>query len=285
MLISLLVILVIMLSGLIAWQVSLSYRQRAIKSQIKHYLNIDKEPSVTRLQTLMAHLGDKHQQEFTQQFADAGFYNQHIARYFLVFKIAAIVLACAAIALSSLTPMVKVVAASISLVAIIILPNMFLDMRKRALITKVSRQLPYMLDMMAVCVQTGMTIEASLTYLGKELQAFDKDLCFHIRKTATNAHVKGLEKALMDLSERLPTPEVRSFVLTLIQNLQYGTSISNVLSSLAKDMRKMQLLEAEEKMGKLSAKMSVPLILFILMPIVVLILGPGIMQLSSGMAQ
>ncbi|WP_037468950.1 type II secretion system F family protein [Shewanella marina] len=285
MLLSILTILLVLLSGLIAWQLTLWYRQQAIKAQIKHYLNIEKERPLSRLQTLINQVGDKHQQEFAQQFAEAGFYNFPIARYYLVIKFGLITVMALAVVLSNLTPLIKVCVASASLVAIIIVPNILLDLRKRALITKVSRQLPYMLDMMAVCVQTGMTLEASLTYLGKELEPFDKDLCFQIRKTATNAHVKGLEKALMNLSERLPTPEVRSFVLTLIQNLQYGTSISNVLSSLAKDMRKMQLLEAEEKMGKLSAKMSVPLILFILMPIVVLILGPGIMQLSVGGVQ
>ena len=100
-------------------------------------------------------------------------------------------------------------------------------------------------------------------------------------KTAINAKRKmqGLEKALHDLSLRLPTPEVRSFAFTLIQNLQYGTSISNVLSDLSEDMRKMQVMSVEEKIGKLSAKMSVPLILFIMFPIVVLIIAPGVMQL------
>jgi len=69
-------------------------------------------------------------------------------------------------------------------------------------------------------------------------------------------------------------------VLTIIQNLQYGTSVAQTLSDLAEDMRKVQILTVEEKVGKLSAKMSVPLILFIMFPIVILILAPSIMQMT-----
>ena len=171
---------------------------------------------------------------------------------------------------------------AIAMVMTLILPDAILAMRKKMLVNKTSRQLPYMLDMMSVCVQTGMTVEAALAYLAEELKAFDKDLCFHIKKTADTSRVTGLEKALLELSERIPTPEVRSFSLTLIQNIQYGTSIANVLADLAEDMRQMQVLTMEESIGKLAAKMSVPLILFIMFPIVVLILAPGFMQLSIG---
>lgn len=99
-----------------------------------------------------------------------------------------------------------------------------------------------------------MTIESSLSYLSNELDDFDRDLCYHIRKTSDGAKVQSLEKALFDLSERLPTHEIRSFTLTLIQNLQYGTSISNVLSDLAEDMRKMHVLAMEEKLANCRRK-------------------------------
>ncbi|HDM8072453.1 TPA: type II secretion system F family protein, partial [Vibrio harveyi] len=163
---------------------------------------------------------------------------------------------------------------------VIVLPDTLLQMRRKMLIFKTSSQLPYLLDIMSVCVQTGMTIEAALVYLGKELAEFDSDLCYQIKRTSDSAKIYGLEKALNDLSDRIPTPPIRSFVLTIIQNLQYGTSVAQVLSDLAEDMRKVQILTVEEKVGKLSAKMSVPLILFIMFPIVILILAPGIMQMT-----
>ncbi|WP_415846796.1 type II secretion system F family protein, partial [Vibrio neonatus] len=170
----------------------------------------------------------------------------------------------------------------IAIVTVIIIPDSYLAMRKKKLIEKNSRQLPYMIDMMSVCVQTGMTLEAAFRYLGNELKSFDKDLCYQIRKTSDAAEVKGMEAALSDLSRRVPTPQVRSFTLTLTQNIQYGTSVAPVLSDLAEDFRNEQILIMEEKIGKLAAKMSAPLILFIMFPIIILILAPGISRMMSG---
>ncbi|GAM69365.1 type II/IV secretion system protein tadC [Vibrio sp. JCM 19236] len=75
---------------------------------------------------------------------------------------------------------------------------------------------------------------------------------------------------------------MRSFALTLTQNIQYGTSVAPVLSDLAEDFRNEQILVMEEKIGKLAAKMSTPLILFIMFPIVILILAPGITRMMTG---
>lgn len=61
--------------------------------------------------------------------------------------------------------------------------------------------------------------------------------------------------------------------------------MANILSDLAEDMRRIQLLRVEEKVGKLAAKMSVPLILLIMFPIVILILAPGVMQVEFNVGQ
>jgi Flp pilus assembly protein TadB len=97
-----------------------------------------------------------------------------------------------------------------------------------------------------------------------------------------NAHgVVGLEQALEELYQRVPSNEMRSFVMTLNQSLQYGTSIYGVLTTLSADIREVQLLQVEEKIGQLAAKMSIPLIVFIMVPIVILIAAPGIMRMLA----
>lgn len=264
----------------IALIVTRYYQQKMRQATVSHFLTQQRQNSLVRLNAILVQFGKEHRQELEQKLVDAGIYNTQLAKYYFPLKFAAIVLFAIGISFSHFSMTTKLLVGMVGLIAVLLVPDMLLAVRKKALVNKTSRQLPYMLDMMSVCVQTGMTIEASLTYLGNELEGFDKDLCFQIRKTSDGARLHGLEKALNDLSERLPTPEVRSFVLTLIQNLQYGTSIANVLSGLAEDMRKMQVLVVEEKIGKLSAKMSIPLILLIMFPIVILILAPGIMQMS-----
>jgi len=168
------------------------------------------------------------------------------------------------------------------LIITLVAPDVYLSYRTKALQQKISGRLPYLLDLMGVCVQTGMTIESAMGYLAKEMATFDKDLAYMLKKTNDRARLVGLDAALQELYERVPTTEVRSFVMTLNQSLHYGSSIYVVLTTLAVDIREVQMLGLEEKIGKLAAKMSVPLILFIMLPIVILITAPGIMRMMSG---
>nr|WP_318476847.1 type II secretion system F family protein [Photobacterium leiognathi] len=275
--------IIILLLGIslgIAWGVSEWFRRKERQITIGRYLHYKKKTEANKLDTFITYLTPKNQSELEKQFIDAGFYNSNWAKYFHPVKLLLVVATGITIFLLPITLKDKVLAGSIALIVLLILPDMLLNLRKKAIVYKVSNQLPYMLDMISVCIQTGMTMEAALGYLSVELKSFDKFLCYYIKKTSDTAKIKGLEKALNDLSEQVPTPEMRSFALTLIQNLQYGTSIANVLSDLAEDMRKSQVLSIEEKIGKLAAQMSVPLILFIMFPIVILILAPGMMQMT-----
>ena len=165
------------------------------------------------------------------------------------------------------------------LVLIIILPDAVLNLRAKQLTEKISNKLPYLLDLMAVCVQTGMTLESAISYLSKEMTGFDKDLTNVLVKTNDRARIVGLAMALDELYLRVPSNEMRSFVMTLKQSLQFGSSISQVLTTLSGDIRQVQILGLEEKIGKLAAKMSIPLIVFIMVPVVILIAAPGIMRM------
>jgi tight adherence protein C len=167
------------------------------------------------------------------------------------------------------------------LVMVIVLPDAYLAARKKRLQKKISNHLPYLLDLMGVCVQTGMTIEAAMAYLTQEMVGFDRDLAYMLKRVHERSQIVGLSKALDELYQRVPTTEVRSFVMTLNQSLQYGSSIYSVLTTLAVDIREVQMLGVEEKIGKLSAKMSIPLILFIMIPIVILIAAPGVMRMMN----
>lgn len=92
------------------------------------------------------------------------------------------------------------------------------------------------------------------------------------------SELTGLSQALQDFSIPLPTTEIRMFCTVLQQSLNFGSSIYSHLIQLSADIREIQLLIIEEKLGTLSAKMSIPLILFIMFPIIILILAPGIMR-------
>lgn len=278
------IILLFAISVLLALFATSMINKQLMKNNISHFLNNQKGNTLFKINSFFTSLGHEHQIELKNKLIDAGIYNSQLAKYYLPLKFGTLFMVLLFIVFSSGEFENKIVLGTVTSIVILLAPDAILALRKKHVVSKTSRQLPYMLDMMAVCIQTGMTIESSLSYLSNELDDFDRDLCYHIRKTSDGAKVQSLEKALFDLSERLPTHEIRSFTLTLIQNLQYGTSISNVLSDLAEDMRKMHVLGMEEKIGKLSAKMSIPLILLIMFPIVILILAPGMMQMSLDIA-
>lgn len=220
--------------------------------------------------------------EITEKFIGAGIYNTSIAPYYFLIKYTISAVGAMIILMlsgESVSLVNKILMFSILVLVVVVLPDLYLEMRRRALAHKITGQLPYLLDIMGVCVQTGMTIEASIFYLTTEMAAFDKDIAFVLKRLRDRAQTKGLEKALLELNDRVPAPEMHSFVMTLTQSMQHGTSIYEALSTLARDIREIQLLSLEEKAGKLSSKMSVPLILFIMMPIVILITAPGIMRM------
>ncbi|MEZ9408177.1 type II secretion system F family protein [Vibrio lentus] len=257
-----------------------SIRKEQRHKKVALYIGDNSTRAPSRLNRFFVRFGKEHRQELEQKMIEAGYYNTDWAKFYFPAKLLVLALVSGLVLLGDMTSTNKLLVVIFSLIGVIVVPDTMLQMRRKMLISRTSAQLPYLLDMMSVCVQTGMTIEAALVYLGKELAEFDSDLCYQIKRTSDSAKIHGLEKALNDLSERIPTPPVRSFVLTIIQNLQYGTSVASVLSDLAEDMRKVQILTVEEKVGKLSAKMSVPLILFIMFPIVILILAPSIMQMT-----
>ncbi|MGX9520398.1 type II secretion system F family protein [Vibrio mediterranei] len=274
-LISLLVI-TLTITFLVFEMVKVNGRQKKIKS----FISKSQTLSPVKSNRIIIGFAKEQRKELEQKLLDAGYYNKNLAKYYLPTKFAVAVCISLAILFLNIAVLYKVVAVVVVMITVIILPDIILDIKKKLMVRKISRNLPYVLDIMSVCVQTGMTIEASFDYLHKELAAFDSDLSYQIKKTSDAGKIHGIEKALNDLNNRLPAPEVQSFVLTIIQNLQYGTSVANILSDLAEDMRRIQLLKVEEKVGKLSAKMSVPLILLIMFPIVILILAPGVMQLD-----
>lgn len=223
--------------------------------------------------------------EIEEKFIAAGIYNTKVAPYWFFIKYS-VILAVVGLTLlltsDRIDSLSNIALISVLVAVLVTVPDLVLRHRRKILSEKITRQLPYLLDLMAVCVQTGMTIESAIFYLTKEMAGFDRDLSYVLKRLSDRAQIVGMEKGLEELLERVPSNEMRSFVHTLSQSMKYGTSIHQVIITLAKDIREVQLLTIEEKVGKLSSKMSIPLILFIMFPVVILITAPGIMRLING---
>ncbi|CAM3794761.1 Bacterial type II secretion system protein F domain protein [Vibrio aerogenes CECT 7868] len=229
----------------------------------------------------------QNEAEINQKMINAGVYSFAYSHLYLPLKLSVMLIGCGVLFFLFYVRMETHLIVTVSLLScwviiILIVPDAVLDARVQAYRLTISRRLPYLIDLIAVCVQTGMTIEASMSYLAKEMSGFDPKLAKLVSRTNERARIIGLDKALDELYAHIPTSEMRSFVMTLKQSLQYGSSIYETLVTLSSDIRQVSMLTVEEKIGKLAAKMSVPLILFIMLPIVILIAVPGVMRLMSG---
>lgn len=223
-------------------------------------------------------------EDIDDMFKSAGYYEFKFASLYMPAKYIAAAIGAGLIFFLSPADWTRIVVllfCGIWLCICISVPDMVLAEKKRKLKKRVSAQLPYLLDLLAMCVKTGMTIESSLFYLSEEMKGFDKHIAHTLNQTNARSRIVGLDVALDELYQRVPTNAMRSFVMTLKQSLHYGSSIYEVLTTLAADIREITLLETEERMGKLASKISVPMILFHMFPIVPLVIGPPIMRYFS----
>ncbi len=226
----------------------------------------------------------KYNKEDTKKkLITAGIYNDFVANGYYIFKmvpfIALTIILSYLLYFSFISILVFILSFSIGLIVFVIGPDMYIASRGKSNINRMSHRLPFLLDLMNICINTGMTIEASLSFLAKEVTIIDRDLAYVIQKTVDRTEVVGIHKALKQFHELIPTPEAKSFIMTVQNNVKFGSSIGPILLTLASDIREVNMLELEEKVGKMSAKMSIPMIVFIMIPIVVLIVAPGIMRI------
>ena len=162
--------------------------------------------------------------------------------------------------------------------SVILVPSILTNTILSGKIKKIMTDMPGFIDLVAVNVQTGITIDASLKQVASDFRKLNPDLTHVMLRIIRKAELTGLSSALQDLAVSLPTTEIRMFCTVLQQSINFGSSMYPQLIQLSADIRELQLLTMEEKLGTLSAKMSVPLILFIMFPIIILILAPGVMR-------
>lgn len=141
--------------------------------------------------------------------------------------------------------------------------------------------LPFFIDITAACVQSGMTIDNSLVYTAKKFKMINSDLSLIILKMTKRAELHGLESAIKEFHQYSSATEIRMFCSALQYSIGFGSSVYEQLIKLSQNMREMQLLVTEEKISKLSAKLTFPLFIFILIPFIVLVISPSILEIIT----
>ncbi|MEE9139683.1 MAG: type II secretion system F family protein [Alphaproteobacteria bacterium] len=161
------------------------------------------------------------------------------------------------------------------------LPWLWIAQRIRLRQRAVREAFPDALDMMLVCVEAGLGLDAALNRVGNEIGRAYPVLAEQLRLVGLELRAgKSREDALRNFADRVGTQEVQSLVALLIQSEALGTSIAQALRVHADDMRNKRILLAEEKAHKLPVKLSVPLVLFVLPALIIVVLSPAIIRMS-----
>jgi tight adherence protein C len=161
------------------------------------------------------------------------------------------------------------------------LPGYFVTRRTRARQKEMVNGLPDALDLMVVCVEAGLGINASLTRVAQEFRVAKPVLAAEFELVTLEIRAgKSSTEALKSLSDRTGVSEVSSLVAMLVQTERFGTSLADTLRVHADAMRVQRLQRAEEMAAKAPLKMLFPTVLIFAATLIVTI-GPGIVQMVT----
>jgi tight adherence protein C len=166
-----------------------------------------------------------------------------------------------------------------------ILPIAVLERLVRARQDRIRQGLPDALDLLVVCVEAGISLDAAILRVAKELAFTYGDLSRELLvvNRKTNAGVTR-EEAIRGLWSRTGVEDLRSLSTSLIQTEKWGTSITKVLRVAAVTLRRKRRQHAEKRVALAPVKMTFPLVTMILPALFIIILGPAVLQVISSLA-
>ena len=146
----------------------------------------------------------------------------------------------------------------------------------------IRKGLPDALDLLVICAEAGLTVDAAFNRVAKELGRAYPELGDEFALTAIElSFLNERKKAFDNLAYRVNLEAVKGVVTTMVQTERYGTPLASALRMLSAEFRNERMMRAEEKAARLPAIMTVPLILFILPVLFVVILGPAACSISD----
>jgi tight adherence protein C len=183
-----------------------------------------------------------------------------------------------------LLPMQKIAACSVALGAGYYAPNLYISNIAQKRRESIVGAFPDALDLMLICVESGMSIEAAIAKVGAEVGGASIELAEELSLlTAELSYLPERRLAYEGLARRTNHPGIRSVVTAMIQAERYGTPLGAALRVMAKENRELRLSAAEKKAAALPAKLTVPMILFFLPVLFIVIMGPAIIKIQDVM--
>ena len=164
------------------------------------------------------------------------------------------------------------------------LPNILVANVATKRAAAIQKALPDALDLMVICAEAGLTLDASLSRVSREMMRQSEELADEFGLASIElGFLSDRRQALINLTERVPLKSIRGVVATLVQTEKYGTPLAHSLRVLSREFRNERMMKAEEKAARLPAIMTIPLIMFILPMLFIILLGPAACSISDNL--
>ena len=301
----LMALLIFLAAGTLAFSVMAALRVRsAVKKRTSRILSEQERASQGRsLQdssakalTKLIDYTTKHYSETNQEhmkvlrrrLVQAGIYDPRGVAFFFIGRTALAIGVAAAIFI--FLPLMKPVGGSLFWLLIVaggvvgyVGPSMYVDRRISARTLQHRSGFPDFMDLLVVCADSGLSLEASFERVGREIGQGYPSLSANIHLTNLEIRAgRALKEALENFADRLALEEARAFATLINQSIDLGSSITDAMRVYSDDMRHKQLSRAEEKAYALPAKLAVPMMVCIFPVLFVVILLPVIVRLHVG---
>jgi tight adherence protein C len=225
--------------------------------------------------------------KFVQKLTYAGYEGAVASAIFAAARLATLVILPTAVALSLVNAPLALLTAAVPGAAIIawILPIAVLERLARRRQDRIRHALPDSLDLLVVCVEAGISLDAAILRVARELSLTYPDLASELLvvNRKTNAGISR-EEAIRGLWSRTGVEDLRSLASSLVQTEKWGTSITKVLRVAAATLRRKRRQHAEKRVALAPVKMTFPLVALILPALFVIILGPAMLQVMTSLS-
>lgn len=233
-------------------------------------------------------LRNDHPESLRSRLLRAGFFSKHAAFYFnilrTVFAFAVFVLFWWLVSFFfvSVRPALVIVTAMLFSGVSFILANVFLDKLGKNKEISYRKLFPDFMDLLIVCVDAGLSIDAALDRVAREFLITDPDFGTHLSIISLEMRAgRAMHEALMNFADQVNLDEARSLAILFRQAIELGSSVGKTLRVFSSEMRQMRLVRAEEKANALPIKMLFPLALFLFPVNLVIVLVPIIISILT----
>lgn len=223
-----------------------------------------------------------------QELLRAGFFHANAINYYIFWRVGLVVglpllgYAITVILLADSGPFAKLGLVVLMTVLAILGPDAYIARRRRVLIDEYATTFPDLLDLMIVCVDAGLGLEAALDRISREIIKKSRALGMNLLLLGAETRAgRSTIDALGSFADRLGLDEARAFVGTLRQSIELGSDVGDALRVFGDEMRDKRLLRAEEQANKLPVKMVIPLGTCIFPVILLVILLPVMIKLMK----